>query len=220
LNIQQKKSETVGDPVIDGVVAAKKFFEKNGNNIIIGCIAALVIAGGALAYTNMRSADIKKAQELFGVGVLDYNSEQYGKALESFGGVVTDYKNTPVASMSAFMMGSIYLQLNDADQAISFFEMAVNGSKGGFVRAQALEGLATASETKGDAPAAVRYLERALKDNDAKHRHAAIRWKLALLNKDNASAAMAYCNDIVSDTTAAAYHQKAENLIAVLNLKN
>lgn len=220
MNIQHKKGETAGDPVIDGVISAKKFLEKNGNNVLIACAAALVIVGVAVMFGNMRSANVKKAQELFGIGVLDYNADQFDKALESFNGVVDNHKGTPAAPMSAFMMGSIYLGQGDADKAISSFEIALSGAGSNFVRAQALEGLAAAYETKGDNATAVRYLERALKDGEGVHRHAAIRWKLALMNKDNASRAIAYCNDIVSDSTATAYHQKAENLLAVLNIKN
>jgi len=122
--------------------------------------------------------------------------------------------------MSAFMMGSIYLQQNNADQALVWFEAAVSGVPSGFVKAQALEGMAAAYEEKGDAASAVKYLERALRDNAAAHRHAAIRWKLALLNKDNAATAGAYCKELLADTLAAGYHQKAENLLAVINNKN
>jgi tetratricopeptide (TPR) repeat protein len=217
LNIKPKSNETTGDPVIDSVVSAKRFFEKNGSKFLTCCIIALAVLGGALIYSNIRNTNAKEAQDLFAVGVLDYDAEQYDKALESFSSVAADRKGTSAASMSAFMIGSIYLQRNDADQAIAFFKTAINGPKAGFVRGQALEGLAAAYEEKGDPASAIAYLEKALKDKAAAHRHAAIRWKLALLNKDNADKAISYCNAIVSDTTALAYRQKAENLLAVLN---
>jgi len=91
------------------------------------------------------------------------------------------------------------------------------GAGGGFVKGQALEGLATAFEEKGDTSAAIRYLERALRNKDAAHRHSAVRWKLALLNKNNAAAASHYCRELLADSLASLYHPKAENLMAAVN---
>jgi len=220
LNIQHKKDEAGQDPVLGGVVRAKKFIEKNGTAVFVGCAAVLVIAGGIFLYTSLKEANIKKAQEIFGMGMLDYNAEQYDRALASFNEVADNYKSTPLATMSAFMLGSIYLQQHNADQALVWFEAATGGVPSGFVRAQAMEGMAAVYEEKGDAESAVKYLKMALRDNAAAHRHAAIRWKLALLSKDDAGAAGAYCRELIADTLASAYHQKAENLLAVINNQN
>jgi tetratricopeptide (TPR) repeat protein len=219
LNIQHKKDDGQ-DPVMGGVAGAKKFIEKNSNMVLWVCAAVLVIAGGYFLYNAMKESAIKKAQEVFGVGILDYNAEQYDRALASFNEVADRFKHTPLATMSAFMMGSIYLQQSNSEQALTWFEAAANGVPSGFVRAQAMEGMAAAYEEKGDAESAIKYLKRALRDNTAAHRHAAIRWKLALLSKDDASAAGEYCKELLADTLAAAYHQKAENLLAVINNKN
>jgi hypothetical protein len=221
LNIQHKKSDAGQDPVIGGMAEAKKFIEKNSNAVLVACAAILVIAGGYFLYNTMKESAIRKAQEIFGMGILDYNAEQYDRALASFSEVAGGFKNTPLAAMSAFMMGSVYLQQGNADQALTWFEAAAGGVPSGFVRAQAMEGAAAAYEEKGDAESAVKYLKKALRDNTAAHRHAAIRWRLALLlNKNDPGAAGGYCKELLADTLAAAYHQKAENLLAVINNKN
>ncbi|MDR2727630.1 MAG: tetratricopeptide repeat protein [Chitinispirillales bacterium] len=223
MDIQPKKriAEPQQDPVIDAVVKVKNFMTKNGAAVIICCTAALVIAGGGLIYGNMKASSTKKAQEIFGIGVMDYADEQFDKALASFSDVANNFRHTPLASMSAFMMGSIYLQQNNYDQAVTWFEAAVNGrGESGFVKAQAYEGLAAAYEEKGDAVNAVRYLEKVLKDRNAAHRHAAARFRLALLNKNNPVAASAFCKELIADSSAAAYHQKAENLLAAIGTAN
>jgi tetratricopeptide (TPR) repeat protein len=215
-----KKKSTVqegGDPLKDGVIKTREFFKKNSSTIIACAFAALILGGGALFYNHMRENNIRKAQEIFGVGIMDYNAGNFEQALESFTIAANDHRNTPVGTMSAFMKGSIYLQQQNPDQAITWFDAAVNGPEAGFVRGQALEGLATAYEEKGDVSNAVRHLERALRDRGAAHRHPAIRWKLALLNKDNASVASNYCREIIADSLAAQYHQRAENLLAAVN---
>jgi tetratricopeptide (TPR) repeat protein len=204
------------DPLVDGVLRVRAFFSKNGATVAVSLIAAALIAGGALAYNRVNESRIKKAQEIFGVGVMDYNADNLDRALESFAEAAGKYRGTPPGAMSAFMAGSIYLQQNNIDQALTWFEAAADGPRSGFVRGQALEGLATAYEEKGDPAAAVKHLERALKSKDAGHRRAAIRWKLALLNSGNAAAASAYCKELLADTLASQYHQKAENLLAAV----
>jgi hypothetical protein len=219
LDIKQKKigPSEGGDPLIDGVMRAKEFVSRNGTMIAVCCAAVVIIVGGAFIYNNRKETNIRKAQEVFGVGILDYNAGRLDAALRSFADAADNYGNTPIGAMGAFMAGSVYLEQDNADQAVTWFEAAVKGAHGGFVRGQALEGLATAFEKKGDISSAVRHLERALADKEAAHRHSAIRWKLALLNKDNPGAAAAYCKAIISDTLAAAYHQKAENLLATID---
>jgi len=219
LDTNQKKGGIPegADPLVDGVVRVRAFISDNGGMVAAVLVAIVVVVGGVLIYNGLRESQIRKAQELFGVGILDYNADRFDKALESFTKVAERYKGTPQGTMGAFMAGSVYLQQNNVDQAITWFEAAAGGAESGFVKGQALEGLAAAYEEKGDDAAAIKCLEKALRDKAAAHRHSAIRWKLALLHKDNATAAARYCKDLIADTLATQYHQKAENLLASVN---
>jgi tetratricopeptide (TPR) repeat protein len=220
LDINQKRGGIPegADPLVDGVVRFRAFISKNGGVVAAAIVAVVVVVVGVLVYNALRESQIRKAQELFGVGILEYNADNFDKALESFTQAAGKYKGTPQGTMGAFMAGSIYLQqAHNIDQAITWFETAVSGVESGFVKGQALEGLAAAYEEKGDNANAIKYLERALRDKASAHRHAAVRWKLALLNKDNATAASRYCKELISDTLATQYHQKAENLLASVN---
>lgn len=204
------------DPLVDGVVRVRAFISKNGRIVAASLVVAVVLVGAVLISNGLRESDIRKAQELFGVGILDYNADQFDNALVSFTKAADKYRGTPQGAMSAFMAGSVYLQQNNIDQAITWFEVAANGAENGFVKGQALEGLAAAYEEKGDNAAAIKSLERALRDKGAAHRHSAVRWKLALLNKGNTSAISRYCKDLIADTLATQYHQKAENMLATI----
>jgi hypothetical protein len=222
LDIKQKKSgaSESGDPLADGVVKMKEFFSKNGTFVVVVISAVVVLVGGGLIFHNMKETNIRKAQEVFGIGILDYNADNIELAHVSFAQVANDFGNTPLGTMSAFMLGSINLQQNNVDQAITWFETAVNGTEAGFIRGQALEGLAAAYEERGDNAAAIRNLERALRDKNVAHRHAAIRWRLALLTKENdVNTATRLCREIIADTLAAAFHQRAENLLAAVSAR-
>lgn len=205
---------------MEGIVKTKEYVSKNSTTLIIAVVAVVVVAVGAVLYFNAKESSIRKAQEIFGTAMIDYNAGDMDKALTAFSEVANNYRQTPHGVMSAFMMGSIYMHQDNYDQAINWFETAVSDKKdAGFVGAQALEGLAAAYEAKGDVSSAMKYLQKALDDERLKFRHSAIRWKMALLNRENnAELSRTLCEKLISDTLAAEYHQRAENLLAVLKL--
>lgn len=87
-----------------------------------------------------------------------------------------------------------------------------------FINGEALEGIAGCYEAKGDIPKAIGYCQQALDDSHYQYRRAAITWKLALLNQkmNNGERAKTLCQQIISDSTATDYRQRAENLLAAL----
>jgi tetratricopeptide (TPR) repeat protein len=145
------------------------------------------------------------------------------KAIEEFRIVADNHRNTPQGAESAQMLGSTFLNMGRYDDAIKWFEIA-SGAKNelGFVVGGALEGLANCYEAKGDIPKALTFLEKALHDDQLKYRHTAIRWKMALLNQkiNNGVRAQGLCREILSDTSATDYRQRAENLLASLTASN
>ncbi|MFP4162698.1 MAG: tetratricopeptide repeat protein [Chitinispirillaceae bacterium] len=222
MNIQQhkKKQEINKDPVLERIIKTKEYISKNSTAVIISVVAVIVVAVGAVLYYNAKESSIRNAQEIFGTAMIDYNANDLDKALKAFTEVANQYSKTPHGVMSAFMIGSIYMQQQNFDQAIDWFETAVQDRQmAGFVGAQALEGLAAAYEAKGDVSMAMDYLNKALADEKLRYRHPAVRWKLALLNQEsNVELAEKMCEELISDTLATAYHQRAKNLIAVLNV--
>jgi tetratricopeptide (TPR) repeat protein len=221
LNIKfsQKKKELREDPVIETFFQTKEFVLKN-LNMLVGTAIVLAFAVVVLVvYSWMRSDSLAKAEAAFGIAMIEYSNRNIEKAVENFRIVADNHRNTPQGTMSSIMLGSIFLSMGRHDDAIKWFEVAAP-KKGelGFLGAQAFEGLAAAFEAKGDVPKALEYLEKALRDDRAKYRHAAVRWKMALLNQKikNAGRAETLCREILSDTTASDYRQQAENLLAVL----
>ena len=219
IKFSQKKKELREDPVIETFFQTKAFVQKN-LNILVG--TAIVIAFAAVVlvvYSWMKSDSLAKAEAAFGTAMIEYSNRNIEKAVENFRIVADNHRNTPQGEMSSIMLGSIFMSMGRNDDAIKWFEVA-SAKKGrlGFLGAEALEGLATAYEAKGDITKALEYLEKALNDDRARYRHAAIRWKMALLNQkiNNAVRAEALCREILSDTTATDYRQQAENLLAVL----
>jgi tetratricopeptide (TPR) repeat protein len=221
LNIKfsQKKQELREDPVLDFFLKVKQYAVRNANGISVAALAVVVVGGSIFVYSQMRKSGRDKARDAFGQAMIELNNRHIEKAIEDFRIVADNQRNTPAGAESALMLGSIFFNMGRYDEAIPWFETAV-ARKGEpeFVAGEALEGLAGCYEAKGDIPRALDYLEKALRDERVRYRHAAIRWKMALLNQKikGTERAKSLCREILSDTTAADYRQRAENLLAVL----
>jgi tetratricopeptide (TPR) repeat protein len=151
--------------------------------------------------------------------MIEYTNRNIEKAVENFRIVADNHRSTSQGIVSAHMLGSIFLTMQRYDDAIKWFEIASTAKKElGFVGGEALVGLATCYEAKGDLPRALDNLEKAIKDDRIRYRHGAIRWQTALLysKSNNAARASELCREILSDTTATDYQPKATNLIAAM----
>lgn len=209
------------DPVLGFFLNAKQYVMKNANILSVAVIAVVVVGGFFFIYSQMKKTDDEKTEEAFGQAMIEFNNRNVEKAIEDFRIVADNHRNTASGAESAIMLGSIFSNIGKYDEAIQWFQMAeaMTGELG-FIGGEAREGIAGCYEAKGDIPKALEYFEKAVRDDRIKFRHAAIRWKMALLNQKTKGneRARALCHEILSDTTAADYRQRAENLLAVLEV--
>jgi tetratricopeptide (TPR) repeat protein len=219
IKYSKQKQEMRDDPVMDTLFAAKSFVQKNSNALFGIGIVIVFAAGFFFFYDRMHQSTLGKAEEAFGKAMIDYTNHNIEKAVEQFRIVADNHRSTPQGTMSALMLGSIFLSMNRYDDAIKWFESATD-AKGalGFIGGSALEGLATCYEAKGDIPKSLEYFDKALADNRIAYRHSEIRWKMALLcqKSNNTARAISLCRDIISDTSATDLRPKAVNLIAAM----
>jgi hypothetical protein len=223
LNIKynKQKQELRDDPVLDSLLNAKEFFNKNSNTIFGAAAAIVVVIGIVIGVGYFQNSRTSKARDEFGKAMVTYNDQKMTEAIDQFRQVAENYKGSVSGTMSAFMLGGILLQQGRIDEAITWYQTVEKGTGAGFINGQALEGLATCYEMKGDTAAALRNLEKALTDNRITFRRNAIRWKIALLSQsNNAERAVNLCNEIIADTLAQEYRQDAEYLKAALQGKS
>ncbi|MBN2188360.1 MAG: tetratricopeptide repeat protein [Chitinispirillaceae bacterium] len=221
IKFSQKKQEIREDPVLDFFVKAKKYAVKYANYVLGAAIGVGVVTAFFFIYLQTKTASVDKAQAGFGRAMIAFNNRQMEKAVEEFKTVAESHPATAPGAESALMLGSLFFSMGRYDEAVQWFEMAeANGRPFGFISGEACEGLAGCYEAKGDLPKALEYLEKALADDKVRFRHAAIRWKMALLSRktNDDARAKTLCREILSDTTAADVRQRAENLLAVLEL--
>lgn len=223
IKYSKQKHEMRDDPILDFVFKAKSVILKN-LNILIGVVLVLVfIMGFTVIYSQIRKSSMEKAEEAFGAAMIEYNNRNIEKAIEGFRIVADNHRNIPQGSTSAYMLGSIFLALNRYDEAIQWFNAVSTKNKEiGFISGGALEGLAGCYESKGDIPKALEFLDKAVKNDQIKYRHTAIRWKMALLcRKINKNVqAETLCKEMLSDTAIGELRQPVENLLAALTATN
>ncbi|MBN1127754.1 MAG: tetratricopeptide repeat protein, partial [Chitinispirillaceae bacterium] len=205
IKYSKQKQELRDDPVIDFLLEAKQFFVKNVNTIVGAGIVIVFAAGFFGIYQQMHRSGETKAEEMFGRAMIEYTNRNIEKAVEQFRNVADNHRSTPQGFASAQMLGSIFLSMQRHDDAIKWFEIASTAKQElGFVGGEALVGLATCYEAKGDLSRAIEYLEKAIRDDRIRYRHGAVRWQTALLyqKNNNTARAMTLCREIMSDTTA------------------
>jgi tetratricopeptide (TPR) repeat protein len=221
IKFSQKKQEIREDPVLIFFVKSKQYVQKYANYFIGTLIGVAVVAGGFLIYLQTKTAGIDKAQEGFGRAMIAFNNRQMEKAVDEFKTVAESHPTTVPGAESALMLGSLFSSMGRYDEAIHWFEKAETyGRSFGFISGEACEGLAGCYEVQGDLPKALTCLEKALADRRVRFRHADIRWKMALISRkiNDDVRAMSLCREIIADTTAVDLRQRAENLLAVLEL--
>jgi tetratricopeptide (TPR) repeat protein len=216
ISYNKKKQELRSDPLVDSLLDAKKLLREHGRNIGIGVVGGLIVALVVVVWVQMRSSAQLSSEESFGRAMAAYDEQQYDKALSLFDSTANEHKGTPHAAYAAYMAGSLLLDKEQYDAAIAWFGMAASGRSTGFVGAAALEGLSSAWEGKGDLSKALEYGRKALADSRLSFRHPALRWRLALISRElrDYDQVTSYCQQIIDDTLAAAYQQKAQNLVA------
>ncbi len=223
MNIKHNKhkKELREDPVMDWILNAKDNIVKFRMVIVGFAIGLLVLFGAAVSFKQLNAKKQKNALSSFGEAMIAYQDKNYDKAIEKFSATVKGYGSTPQAVFGAYMLGSIYSEQNKYQEAIDWFKKAVTPQKTAeFVSGQALEGISACYENLGQADEAIKYLQEALNDKRIRHRHVAIKWKIALLNSEkDAEKTKQLCKEIMADTTAGDYYQKAENLLSAFELK-
>lgn len=223
MNIKHNKhkKELKEDPVMDWILDTKDNIVKYRTMIAGFAIGILILFGAALTFKEVSAKKQKNALASFGEAMIAYQNRNYDKAIEQFSSTVNGYGSTPQAVFGAYMLGSIYSEQNKYQEAIDWYKKAVTPKKSAeFVSGQALEGISACYENLGQTDEAIKYLQEALNDNRFKHRHVAIKWKMALLSsKKDAEKTKQLCKEIMADTTAGEYYQKAENLLSAFQFK-
>jgi len=219
VNIQysKKKEEMRSDPLMESLMQLKQFVRQYGRQVTGVTVAAAVVAVVVIVYVQMRGAAESKADAAFGQALALINDGKLDDAVVQLGEVANEYKGTPHAVYAAYALGAALVAQERYDEAIGWYEVASRGgSASSMVPAAALEGLAVAYEAKGELDKAREYCAKALSDKRLAHRRPHLRWRLALLNEalHESEAAATLCREIVSDTMAVAYHQKARNMLA------
>jgi tetratricopeptide (TPR) repeat protein len=216
IKYSKKKEEMRKDPVMDSLVDAKEWLAHN-TSFLMGTVIVLVFISGFFGvYRYMQQSAQMKAADAFGKAMIAYQSQDIPAAGLAFKNVVENYKNTPQAVYSAYMVGYIFLSQQKYDEAINWFKDALSSSnKVAFAGAEPLEALGICYEAKGNMAEAENYYSQALQDKRMAFRYPALKWKLALINKEkhNYTKVSAFCQEIMADTLATKYHRDAENLL-------
>lgn len=222
IKFSKKKEELRKDPVLEFVAQGRTYVAEHGNLLMTALVVVALVYGGFQVYTRVKASSLAKARGAFGKAMIlygrDHTSEETVQALTS---AAENYRSAPHSAYSAFILGHVLLDMKEYDDAVAWFELAAgSGRKAGFVRGEAREALGVCCEAKGDDDQALKYFSEVLADQEVVYRHAAIRWKMALICRrlGRNEQVVYYCKELVNDTLAGDLRRKAESLLARVGL--
>lgn len=150
-------------------------------HVVLGLIAAIVVAGGALsAYALMQAGANEAASKVYAEALKAYEGgigdplpgensdgprfkdakERAQKARELFEKVVSEHRSTDVSTLASLYVGHTSLQLGEADKAVEAYQRFLDRTdKKDPLRFAGLDGLASALEAKGDVDGAIQRLQ-------------------------------------------------------------
>jgi predicted negative regulator of RcsB-dependent stress response len=134
---------------------AKDFWARSGRQIMIACVAVIVIAGGYLAYKYLivEPKEQKAADAIF-MAQQYYTRDSLKQALNGdginpgFEKVINQYGSTKAGNLARFYAGSIYLKLGNFAKAASYLKDFSTSAKQIQARAYKLLGDAYAEQGK------------------------------------------------------------------------
>ena len=157
----KKEPVNTEDRVMEGVVTAADWAERNRRLVTLGTIAVIAMLFAGWAYLDYRS----KIAERAAVRLDEIRmTSQAGAPIEQVRGELTEYVSqfggTPFADEARLLLAQLDLRANDFDAAIARLEPAADLSSRTPVAFRAAEAIAAAEEMAGRPEQAIQWHER------------------------------------------------------------
>lgn len=124
------KKELKHDPLLDSVLKAQTFYEKNRNILtysVIGVIAVVLITMWVSAL--MKETE-QEAVTLLGKAQVEYDQFNYIKARDFLNVLLEGYAGTDAADQGTFLLANLNFNENKIDEAAAMFQEFVDGYSG------------------------------------------------------------------------------------------
>lgn len=144
----------------------ENFFQTHGKKIIYIIVALIIVGGCTFGYKELFvKPKIEKASFMLHEAQqhLDDAEPNYQAALDGFLQVISEYESTPSGNLAQHYAGVCYLQLGDADKALSYLKKyeAVDNALGKTIQAQNLGLQGDIAVNKGSYSEAVSLFKQA-----------------------------------------------------------
>lgn len=155
------KKELKHDPLLDSVLKAQTFYEKNRNSLtysVIGVVAVILIVMWVFAVMDETE---QEAITLLGKAQVEYDQFNFTKARDFLNVLIEGYSGTDAAEQGTFLLANLNFNENKFEEAQRLFEDFVGGYSGSdILLASGYAGIAACQEEqKNYADAAENYMK-------------------------------------------------------------
>ena len=153
------KKELKRDPLLDSVLKAQTFYEKNRNILtytVIGVIAVILISFWVKAIYEETN---QEAVTLLGKAQVEYDQMNYSKARDFLNALLKEYDGTEAAEQGTFLLANLNFNENKTDEAMRLFKEFTDSYSGSHILlASGYAGIAACFEAQNNySEAAVAY---------------------------------------------------------------
>ncbi len=110
------------------VEALKRWWQKNGKSVLFGIVVGLLALAGGRYWMESQSAKQEQASVLFESVMSALEEEDFQGVLERGGTVLSQYSDTPYASLVAFALARVKHEDGDLDAAQTYLRWVLTNS--------------------------------------------------------------------------------------------
>ena len=159
------KKELKRDPLLDSVLKAQTFYEKNRNILtytVIGVIAVILISFWVKAIYEETN---QEAVTLLGKAQVEYDQMNYSKARDFLNALLKEYDGTEAAEQGTFLLANLNFNENKIDEAMRLFKEFTDSYSGSHILlASGYAGIAACFEAQNNYSEAAAAYEKAFNE--------------------------------------------------------
>ncbi|MFP4522640.1 MAG: tetratricopeptide repeat protein [Fibrobacterota bacterium] len=210
-SVSENTFEKTADKAIDWMSQNKPLLAKTGITVLI------LLAAIKLFYLNPAAAKEQNSINLFGEGIISLSENNRQEAINSFTKILENYSSTDQAGKSAFLLGGIYYQAENYEEAASFYDKYLSSYKNGsFTDIAAYDGLGSSYQELGKISEALRAFEKGAAEFKGHPLTAGLMVKTARLYAEDGKKdkARELCEKVKKDFPKTEFLEEAETILA------
>lgn len=159
------RKELKEDKFVTYTLQVKSFLEENSKQVFMAVVGILAVIVIIIVFFHVHSQNQEEARAQLGIAQIEYNNQNYNKAIPRLEKLINEYGSTSEADQGLFLLANILYQQEKYEEAKNYFEQFVDSYSGSKILiASGYAGLAACYETEENYQNAAELYNKAAKE--------------------------------------------------------